>query len=441
MINIPLGLRNSIETNNCVLFVGAGIGCHFKTPTGDSAPDGAQLCKLLCEKISVNYKPDCRLSQIAELVEIRKGRKELESFISSKLSNLTPDETFRWLTSVHWRSIYTTNYDNCIERAYQICINPLQNPVPFSITSDLHYYQPIIDVPIFHIHGYLLSGSTPNIIITKSDYARFRQKRKMLFDCLKFDMTMASILYIGYSNTDPNWEILLSETLEDFYPSKLPQSYRIDPFADDFDTEILHSKNIHTIKSSLYDFVSSYSAATATAATPMTIIEAFKKNVPPDIMHAFDKSPIPVTRLLSSWEYVNQAVFNDAPNLDNFLKGDTPNWSLISSHHLFERDIQSELYDTILEFATSTRSSPSVLIVLGAAGYGTSTLLRVLALEIIKEGAGSVFIIRPGARILEGDIEFATSLFPNIFLIVDNVSLTALMEPVMIGLMEPLGSG
>ncbi len=66
MVNIPLGLSNSIDTQNCVLFVGAGIGCHFKKPEGDCAPNGTELCQLLCEKFGIVYQPKCSLSQIAE---------------------------------------------------------------------------------------------------------------------------------------------------------------------------------------------------------------------------------------------------------------------------------------------------------------------------------------------------------------------------------------
>lgn len=423
MVDIPLALLNSIETQNCVLFVGAGVGCHFKSSDGAFAPTGPELCKLLCDKFSIPYRSDYSLAKIAEFIEIKKkGRKELESFLSSTLSRLDPDETFKWITSVRWKSIYTTNYDNCIERTYQLCSNPLQNPISFSVTSDIRQYQPIIDVPIFHIHGYLLSGTVPNIIITKSDYANFRYRRQMLFNSLKAEMATASILYIGYSNSDYNWEILLAETLEDFYPNSLPQSYRVDPFSDDMDIEILQGKNINTLKCSFNEFVTSISALTVSSFTTDTILNSFKKNVPPDLLPKYESAPIPMTRLLNSWEYVNQAKFSESPNFDNFIKGDAPNWSLIANGKYFERDIESELYDSILDYATTSKSVPTVSIVLGSAGYGTSTLLKILAVKTVIEGAGAVLALRPGAQILEGDIEYAASIFPCVFFIVDNAA-------------------
>ena len=41
MITLPLGLRQALESGDCVLFVGAGVGTHFKNSDGSQAPDGA----------------------------------------------------------------------------------------------------------------------------------------------------------------------------------------------------------------------------------------------------------------------------------------------------------------------------------------------------------------------------------------------------------------
>ena len=420
MIDIPLGLKNAIDTHNCVLFIGAGIGLHFKDANGNIAPNGYELCEKMCNKFDIPMKSNYTLPQISELIELRKGRKELETFISSHLGSLMPDDIFRWISTVRWRSIFTTNYDNCIERAYQLNPTPPQNPISFSITSDITSINYLIDVPIYHIHGYLLSGDSSNIIITKSDYAKFRESRRMLFEKLKFEMVNASILYIGYSNTDTNWETLLEETIEDFYPTALPQSFRIDPYVNEIDDEILKNKNIHSIKCEFQDFVESCLASNVGFHAGDNMFTEAKRNVPPDLLPKFDIAPAPIIRLLSSWEYINQINFSVSPNLQQFLKGDLPNWSLISEKSFFERDVQGDLYDVILDFATSPKSKTRAIAVLGSAGYGISTLLRVLSVQIIKDGAGAVFYLKPGAELSEGDIQFAATLFDNVFIVIDN---------------------
>jgi hypothetical protein len=43
IIRLPLGLRQALESGDCVLFVGAGIGHHLVSPKGTTAPDGGGL--------------------------------------------------------------------------------------------------------------------------------------------------------------------------------------------------------------------------------------------------------------------------------------------------------------------------------------------------------------------------------------------------------------
>jgi tetratricopeptide (TPR) repeat protein len=66
---------------------------------------------------------------------------------------------------------------------------------------------------------------------------------------------------------------------------------------------------------------------------------------------------------------------------------------------------------------------PKSVAILGPAGYGTTTLLMILATELVKQKAGPVFMLKPGARFIEGDVEFAISLFAQpAFFFVDNAA-------------------
>src|SRR5260370_1170193 len=104
MISLPLGLRQALESGDCVLFVGAGVGTHFKRPDGTTAPDGAALCAELSSHFGIDAK-STDLAKVAQLVEIRKNRRDLEVFIRKALSDLEPDEVFCWLTTFRWRAI------------------------------------------------------------------------------------------------------------------------------------------------------------------------------------------------------------------------------------------------------------------------------------------------------------------------------------------------
>lgn len=423
MIDLPLGLQQSIETGQCVLFLGAGVGFHLSDSFGDRAPLAGELAEELADHFGIDADDSNDLTQIATVVELRKGRAELETYIKKRLSNLEPDEIFKWLFTLRWRAIFTTNYDNGIQRAYDLLPNPPQRPIVITSTPNLRQCDPRFEVPVYHLHGSLFTVERPHIVITEDDYAQFREQRRMLFELLKQEFATSTIVYIGYSNRDNNWKIVLSEMAQEFYPSSLPRAYRIAPSTPDMENEILRSRNIETINANLNDFRDAVRVVLAHSNVDGDRLQQLRDIVPSDLKEAFDKNPAAVSRLLSSWEYVNQSPFNERPNIRDFLRGDRPNWGLIGSREIFERDIEEEIYNDLLDYATSTANHPSTKILLASAGYGVTTLMMCLAASLVREHAGPVFMLKPGQAVIEGDIEFACSLFTQLpFFIIDNAA-------------------
>ena len=243
MIVIPLGLRTALESGQCVLFLGAGIGAHLKDNEGVKSPDAETLTREIGDYFSINVENDIKLPEISEIVEIRKGRQDLIAFLSKRFKDLEPDETFKWLFTLRWKAIYTTNYDFGIERAYDMISNPPLIPKTISLSHEFIPYDPQSEVPIYHLHGCLYGTVDPKIIITENDYINYRERRRMLFEQLKNHCATSPFLYLGYSNKDPNWKIIHNEITSEFFPSKLPHSYRVVPTRNEIDEEILKTKN------------------------------------------------------------------------------------------------------------------------------------------------------------------------------------------------------
>jgi hypothetical protein len=161
----------------------------------------------------------------------------------------------------------------------------------------------------------------------------------MLFELLKTDFATSTFLYIGYSNRDPNWALLLNEITEEFQPSKIPSAFRVAPHTDPDDAEILKARGIATIDADLEHFVAAASAQLEPFHADADRLKAIQETVPTHLLEAFDKNPAPVARLIASWQYVNQAPFSDAPNARQFFRGDQPNWALIGAGIAFQRDV------------------------------------------------------------------------------------------------------
>jgi len=424
MKEIPIGLIQSLQSGNCILFLGAGVGYHMIDATGNHAPTGYQLAKELAEHFSIDCGDEYDLSKISQVVEIKKSREELVNFIHKRLTDLNPDETFKWLFTIRWKAIYTTNYDDCILNAYNLLPDPQQTPVVTTLSSNIVDYNPIFNVPVYYLHGKLYGDLKSKIIITRDDYSHFKEQRKMLFEKLKFDFATSNILYIGYSNNDVNWDTVITELSDEFYPTSLPLSYRVAPQTSSLDVEILkNKKNIETIEMDLKEFVSIASVNIDNKKIDYTQLEQLKEKIPTDFLREYEKNPASVLRLFNSWEYVNQITFSDKPNIQSFIKGDKPNWSLVVNKHQMERDIEEQIFEDLLDIATSNNDKPSLDIILGSAGYGSTTLLMSLASKLVLEKAGYIFYHKSGTPLIEGDIEYVTTLFDGvIFFFIDNAA-------------------
>ena len=381
------------------------------------------MARELVKQFSIEYD-ESDLAKVAGIVEIRHGRKELENFLKKRLIKLEPDDNVRWICTLGWRAIFTTNYDESLLRAYDLTEKPKQTPVPFTLTADMRSIDNRFEVPIYYVHGTLFGATTPRIIITQDDFSSFREQRRMLFEKLKEESATSTMLYIGYSHRDPNWQLLINEIISEYYPSSLPLSYRISPNATKIDKELLKQKRIETIEADFGNFVESARVTLDKARIESDKLQSLRGKVPSDFIVAFDKNPASVTRLLSSWTYVNQVQLGDEFKLSSFLRGDKATWALLSAGKYFKRDLEDQLYEELLEYATTTRYSPGAILITGPAGYGMSTLLMVLALKVLTEKAGLAFMLRPSRSIIQGDIEYVISLFPDkkIFFFVDNAA-------------------
>ena len=399
---IPLGLRTALNSGECVLFVGAGIGYNSKDKAGIHAPTGKELAIEMNRHFKLNFDGIDDLTKISQIVESRYSRLDLDQFVKRRLADLEPDNSMLWIPKVRWKAIYTTNYDDCLEKAYSLCGSPTQEPVSISCTSEFHGFDNTYQVPILHIHGSFVSSMNSTIIITSDDYTKYNDKRKMLFNSLRLHLMNSNILYVGYSNNDSNWNAVYSDVANEYFPSPMPYSYRIDPYVSAIDEEILKSKNIETIKCTFSEFVEN-ATIEIDANTPYRGLSSSIKSRLPQILHeAFDKNPKACVKIINCWDYVNSVDFSNTPNTFDFYRGDKANWSLISKKCTFQRDVEEEIYDSILDYITGTVKKVATNIILGAAGQGITTLLMSLATRLVNDKVEHVFFLKDNH---EPDIE------------------------------------
>jgi len=418
-MDLPLALTQRIQSGRVVLFLGSGVGRAFRRPDDTTMPTGAELAARLDSKLGLNLGTT-DLAKVAQIATLRRGGKaDIIAAVAEEIAGFEPQQDIIALTDLSWRAIFTTNYDSGILRAYELNPHAAQNPRAVVVASDTVSVDPHLDVPVYFLHG-CLGKRGSDILITEDDYALFYNSRRMLFDLLRTRFADCTFLYIGYSNSDPNWGMVQAEVRKEFGNIQLPQAFRISPDTDVIEREILTGKGIETLEGTLTEFSKALTIAGIHACHAVLPAEA---DIPSALRDIYKAQPGPVLRFLNSWEVCNAADFAQPSNTSLFLKGDQANWGLIDRKLAVERDLKPDIYEKLLDYITSPTPTRPVLLVLGAAGYGVSTLLMQLAHLMVKDGAATVLRLKPGAVLLEGDVLFAASELPlRPVFIVDNAT-------------------
>ena len=89
-MDLPLGLATALESGRCVLFLGSGIGYNATMPDGSHLPTGGELGESLAKKYGIDAGADAELAKVAQLVELRKGRKEVIAHLQRLLESAEP---------------------------------------------------------------------------------------------------------------------------------------------------------------------------------------------------------------------------------------------------------------------------------------------------------------------------------------------------------------
>jgi len=245
----------------------------------------------------------------------------------------------------------------------------------------------------------------------------------MLFNLFKTEYADTPILYIGYSNEDSNWAQVTSELREQFLPGVPPRSFRLTPATSDLDRELLEHEGIETLDGTVTDLRAAVWARYGDLRVQPVNLDALRAQIPTQLHDLFTAHAAPLARLLVSWDYVNQADFGATPNTASFHQGNRANWGVIGKGINFERDLELAVLDDIRDFYTSSASSVRIATVLGSAGYGVSTLLLAVSAWFVKDNASTVLMLKQGAVLTDGDVEFAARFLPGpVVFVIDNAA-------------------
>lgn len=194
-------IQHAID-GNAVLFVGSGFSFGATSLSGDTPLSGRALAKYLYKQVEVEAE-DSDLSIASQLYIDRFKEPKLAKFCREMFTIKSAAQHHRDIIELPWQRIYTTNYDDLIERAGIDIGRAITSVTPID-PPELHLSSGRV---CLHING-LISRLTAgdfyrDFKLTFESYLRDALESSPWRSVLQQDLRLArAVIFIGYSMYD-----------------------------------------------------------------------------------------------------------------------------------------------------------------------------------------------------------------------------------------------
>jgi hypothetical protein len=187
------------------LFIGAGVSRDA------GFVDWKGLLAEAADELDLDITKEHDLLALAQYhVNGRSGRGEINQQLIDAFTrdaSLTPVHEI--LARLPIDTVWTTNYEQLLEKAYDAAGRRVE--VKLSI-ENLAQARTGRDVTIYKMHGCVTQPH--EAVLTKQDYEIYDVGRRLFTDSLKGDFIEKTLLFLGFSFSDPNVERILSKVRE-----------------------------------------------------------------------------------------------------------------------------------------------------------------------------------------------------------------------------------
>lgn len=191
----------AIRNGDAAMFVGAGAS------RAAGYVDWRGLLKDIAEDLGLDVKRESDLVALAQFhLNDRKGRDRLNKLLVEEFQEShDPTVIHALIASLPVHTIWTTNYDDLLERAYE---SAGKRADVKRHAEDINFSRGRSDVTIYKMHGD--KTRLAEAVLAKDDYETYHPKRELFSIALRGDLTQKTFLFVGVSFTDPNLAYILN---------------------------------------------------------------------------------------------------------------------------------------------------------------------------------------------------------------------------------------
>lgn len=253
---VPNELIAKISQDRCVYYVGAGLSIGAGLPDW---PNTMQQMVAWCKSHGIELPDENEISDLiagndflvlADTLIERMGDGRFRQFIAETFrgKKLRPTETHKLLPQIQFAAVLTSNYDKLIEGAYTAA-NEGELPLTFTHldTGELSGALQTNEFHILKTHGTV--DRIESIILSGRQYRALLNNNNAYKIYLQQILTQKTVLFLGFSLTDPDLLSILSALRFDFRDDSAPHyalvdatktnSIKIERFRKDYNIHVI----------------------------------------------------------------------------------------------------------------------------------------------------------------------------------------------------------
>lgn len=415
-------MLDKISHGKAILFLGAGAAFGSKGKNGELPLSGIGLRDAISNKFLGGEEKNKPLVQVADYAKHEAGLLEVQQFIKKIFNPLNPADFHKIIPCFRWHSIFTTNYDLIIERAYSDCPDRIQNLAPIirdgdnfsEVMSDLN------SVPYFKLHGCIntINDTELPLILASEEYAKHKKGRVRLFRHLADFGLEHPIIFCGYQLSDPNIQQILFDLNETGI--NRPTYMLVDPGIGKYDIKMWQGQRVTPIKATLSEFLIFLDHKIEKKKRLLGQV-LVSERAP---IHKHLKAETALSEQLNT--YLNTELEHIYPGLKSsgvrpidFYKGLDTEWGGIQQNLDIKRRVSDQIIiDSVIEAGLS---GVNTFLLKGYAGSGKSTVLKRVAWYAANDLGAVVVRLRDGAILRPALIkELALKCESKLILIIDD---------------------
>lgn len=391
-------ILEKIAQGKAILFLGAGAAYGSKGLQNELPLSGFGLRDAISDQFLGGEEKQKSLVQVADYAKHEAGLPEVQQFIKKKFYPLYPSDFHKLIPTFRWHSIFTTNYDLVIERAYANSSARMQELAPIIRDGD-NFSEVMSDInflPYFKLHGCIntINDQDLPLILASEEYAKHKKNRTRLFRHLSDFGREHPIIFCGYQLSDPNIQQIMFD-LSDMGIHR-PTYMLVDLGLGKYDMKMWAGQRVDPIKATFEDFINFLNVKIdkqkrILAKLAISDLSPIFKHLKPQVALSEQLQ----TYLNTELEHVYPGLSGAGVKPIDFYRGLDSDWGGILQNLDIKRRVSDQvIIDSIIDNAIE---GVNTFLVKGYAGSGKSTVLKRVAWYAAHDLGATVVRLREGA--------------------------------------------